>query len=259
MCYNALQLKRRIYDDAVRNGATEDELKELEEEINRLEEKHEYQNQYHLSGFNHSELLAYDKLDGKLRLRSHTWGLIPTWIKSEYDAHQIWNNTINARGETIFEKPSFKDSAKSKRCVIPLDGFYEFKHHKGKTFPHIIREVDDKPMMVGGLLSKWLNKESGELVDTISLVTTKANPYMAKIHNPPGREARMPLILNDEDVETWLNGNEEDVKKLIRPNNRIELKSHTVRKLSGKSYIGDVEEIMEEYSYPELNEPPTLF
>lgn len=92
---------------------------------------------YHVSGFVHPELPAItDELPTEIvELK---WGLIPFWVKDEVSAIKISNQTLNARGETIFEKPSFRDSAKNKRCLIIVDGFFEYQHRGGKTHPHFI-------------------------------------------------------------------------------------------------------------------------
>ena len=113
-------------------------------------------------------------------------------------------------------------------------------------------------MTVAGLWSEWLDKETGELVNSFTIVTTKANPLLTKIHNNPKlNEARMPVILADEDIDTWLapiNSPEDKAKvnALIRPWTGEELTAHTVRRLRGKEAIGNVPEATQEYHYPEL-------
>lgn len=253
MCYDTLQLKERIYKDAIRSGARKEELDRLLKEIERIKESHGIP-YFHANGFAHPQLLTFDHLENQFHLRPRYWGLIPAWVKSEEQASEIWNRTINARGETIFEKPAFRDAAKQARIVLPLDGFFEHFHFAGNSYPHLIERKDGESMLIGGLQSEWLNQATGEILETFTIVTTKANQMMSQIHNNPKlKESRMPLILNDDDCEQWMQGSVEDVKELIRPNIDIELKAKTVQRLRGKSYLGNTEEATREVHYPELD------
>jgi putative SOS response-associated peptidase YedK len=190
--------------------------------------------------------------------QAFVWGLIPSWVKSAVDAKKFYNQTLNARGETIFEKPSFKTPAKSKRCLVYIDGFYEFYHAGGKTYPFHIVMKDDSPMALAGLYDEWVNKETGEIVHSVTLVTTKANETMSRIHNnPKADEARMPVILPKEKQNEWLAPihSDEDRKRieaLIVPFDDSQLKYYTVRPLKGKNAVGDTPEALEEFEYPEL-------
>jgi putative SOS response-associated peptidase YedK len=181
-------------------------------------------------------------------------------VKDESQAKEIWNKTLNARGETIFEKPSFRDSAKKSRCVIPLDGFYEHHHKGGKTFPYYIQRKDKESLLVGGLTSEWVNEVTGEIIKSMTILTTPGNELMKEIHNNPKlKEARMPFLLEDKDARLWLEGEENEVKGLIKPNLDQKLEAHTVRRLRGSNYVGNCQEAQEEFDYDELIEPPTLF
>lgn len=255
MCYNSAQLATKIFKDAKHLGATSEELEVLKRKMEEAY-KREYMNPlFHASGYAHPKMFAFDILKGNLDVNLHHWGLIPHWVKDEKTAKELWNHTINARGETIFEKPSFRDAAKNKRCIIPLQGFYEHFHYKNKTFPYFIKRKDDEDLMVGGLLSDWINKDTGEIISTMTIVTTEANSMMSKIHNnPKDKEPRMPLLLEFEDCKIWMEGSKEEVIGLIQPNKKIALEAHTVRRLSGKEYIGNVEEIQDVFEYEELKD-----
>lgn len=253
MCYDAIQLKERIYNDAIRSGAKPEEIDRLRKELEKLKDSHGIP-YYHTNGFAHQQLLTFDKIDGEFHIRPRYWGLIPAWSKTEEQANEIWNRTINARGETIFEKPSFRDAAKQHRIIIPLDGFYEHFHFAGNTYPHLIKGNDGESLLVGGLQSSWLNKQTGELMETCAIVTTAANKMMAEIHNNPKlKEPRMPLILNQEDCAVWMEGDTNEVKHLIKPNTDVGLEAYTVRRLRGREYVGNTEEVTEEVRYPELD------
>ena len=171
---------------------------------------------------------------------------------------KYWNNTLNARGETIFEKPSFRDSAKNNRCLIYIDGFYEHHHYKGKTYPFFIHHKTEKPLALAGLWNEWVDKESGEVLNTFTIVTTKGNNMMGKIHNNPKLKGpRMPLILPEELEEKWLVNIEDEldiksVQSLIESYPENELEAYTVHRLRGKEYLGNVEETAEEFHYEEL-------
>lgn len=227
-----------------------DEINENLEELTNLP-------LFHASGFSHPELLIYTDRSPDFP-EVATWGLIPHWVRDEQQKKTFWNNTLNARGETMFEKPSFRESAKHNRCLIYINGFYEHHHYNKKTYPFYIQRKDEKPIVLAGLWSEWQNPETNGIINSFSIVTTEANPLMAKIHNNPKiKSPRMPLIIPEEIEDDWLRPveNEEDkklIEELIQSFPEEQLKSHTVRKLRGKDYIGNVKEISEEYLYPEL-------
>ncbi|WP_179346555.1 SOS response-associated peptidase [Winogradskyella ursingii] len=212
---------------------------------------------HHVSGFSHPELLIYTDDSPEFPIVA-TWGLVPQWVKDEEQMKKFWNNTLNARGETIFEKPSFRQSAKSNRCIIYIDGFYEHHHFNKKTYPFFIQRKDEKPIALAGLWSEWENPETKGKMNTFSIVTTEGNSLMDKIHNNPKiKGPRMPLILLDQLEDQWLNPVEDDLDKkkiqeLIRSYPEDELKAHTVSKLRGKEYIGNKKEISDKVEYAEL-------
>lgn len=207
---------------------------------------------FHVSGFQHPKLLIYTSEHFEMPAIA-SWGLIPYWVKNEQQQLDIWNKTINARGESIFEKPSFRSSAHSKRCLVYIDGFFEHHDFGGKKYPFYIQRVDSKPIVLGGLWDEWTNKSTGEVINSFTIVTTKANTLMKKIHNNPRlKEARMPFILAEENENTWLNGTADEAKRLILPADDGLLKAHTVRRLGGKGSVGNSPEAIEEFIYPEL-------
>lgn len=258
MCYDTTQLAFKIYKEAIRLKASPQEIDFLKSKWEKL--KGSDVDLYHASGFDHPELAAFKSHNSKLTLQKYQWGLIPKWVKDEAQAKEIWNKTINARGETIFEKPSFKDAARTNRCIIPIDGYFEHYHKHGKTFPYYIKKTDETRLFIGGLTSKWINSENGNSKDTMSFVTTKANDFLSKIHNNPKmKESRMLLILDDKNTEQWLEGNDKEASELIKPNTSIDLTAYTVKKLRGKNSSKNNREAIEEVHYHELDEPLTLF
>jgi putative SOS response-associated peptidase YedK len=105
------------------------------------------------------------------------WGLIPEWVKDKDTAESIRNNTLNAKAETIFEKASFKQSIIKKRCLILCSGFFEWQKIKGKKYPYYISLKDDEVFVFGGIWSSWTDKETGEILNTYSVITVEANEF----------------------------------------------------------------------------------
>ena len=114
----------------------------------------------------------------------HKWGLIPHWTKDE----TIGNKLINARGETIAEKPSFRDAAEKRRCLVVADGFYEWQRSGGEKQPYRITLADESLFTFAGLWESW-KAEDGREVRTFTIITTEPNALMKPIHN------RMPVML----------------------------------------------------------------
>jgi len=248
MCYTAKYLIEKALKRARHYGVKEDIIR-YEEELKGFE------NQYAVSGYQHPEIIIYTN-DAPYHPVLSRWGLIPNWIKKEEQAKDIQNKTLNARGETLYTKPSFKEAVEKKRCLIPIAGFYEYHHYKNKAYPFYISRKDDEPLMLAGLWSEWLNRSTGELINSCSIITTQANSLMAKIHNNPKlKEPRMPLILSKEKEDEWLNlADKKDLEKILRPYLVNDLKAHTVQKLSGKASLGNVPEASDYYAYKDLSE-----
>jgi putative SOS response-associated peptidase YedK len=248
MCYD-IKTKLESMLKRAKHYNDQNTIKELEERLKPYFEE-EF---FHVSGFNHPRLLIYT--NEKLHLPSlSVWGLVPSWVKDNEQKKKLWNNTLNARGETIFEKPSFKKSAMNKRCVVYLDGFYEHYHHKGKNYPFFIKRIDNEPMALGGLWDEWLDKATGELLNTFTIVTTKANELMSKIHNNPKlNEPRMPLILDENKVDSWLEAiDQKQIMRMLKAFDKNNLTAHTVRPIKGKNAIGNNSEANMKFNYEEL-------
>ena len=215
---------------------------------------------FHASGFSHPRLLIYTDASPEYPAVA-TWGLVPHWVRDREQGRKLWNKTLNARGETIFEKPSFRKAARSNRCLIYVDGFYEHHHHKGKTYPFYIYRSDGNPLIFAGLYSDWADPETGKLVTTFSIVTTEGNPMMARIHNNPKLSGpRMPLILPEEMADRWLDPvldelDQQELQELIRSYPEEALAAHPVGKLRGRDYKGNIEGISKAVVYPELELP----
>jgi putative SOS response-associated peptidase YedK len=151
-----------------------------------------------------------------------TWGLIPSWAKDP----AIGQRLINARAETLAEKPSFRGSFKYKRCLILADGFYEWQALPGKKgkLPHFIHLKDRQPFAFAGLWDEWHSPDGGEL-RTATIITVEPNGLMEKIHN------RMPAILKPADYARWLDPEPaapESLQPLLKPYPAREMEAYPV-------------------------------
>jgi len=124
-----------------------------------------------------------------------TWGLVPFWAKARKSGHQL----INARSETVAEKPAFRQAFARRRCVIPTDGFYEWKTEGRKKQPYHIGFEQGDGFLIAGLWDQWTDGETGEVLETCTLLTTEANALVGQVHH------RMPVILDRADRDGWLN------------------------------------------------------
>ncbi len=254
MCYDVAYQTKRTLEYAKRRGYDPKTIEELEE---RWEKVKDIPAKFHASGFEHPHLITFTNQD-PFAPQHFYWGLIPFWVKDVKSALQIANRTLNARGETIFEKPSFRDAAKYRRCLIMIDHFYEHHHHKGKTYPFLVKLKNDEPMVLGGLWSEWTNKDNGEIVHSISIVTTDGNELLSQIHNNPKMSGpRMPLLLPKEIQEHWLDevnskSDQDAIRDLIKPFEANKMEAYPVGRLRGKHAVGNIPKVMERVDYPEL-------
>ena len=133
------------------------------------------------------------------------WGLVPFWAKDL----SIGSRLINARAEGIAEKPAFRDAFKARRCLVPADGFYEWRKIDGGKQPMLVRLRSGEPFGFAGLWERWRGPEGP--VETFTIVTTDPNAVTAPIHN------RMPVILDPADYDQWLDPTKPDGQALLRP------------------------------------------
>lgn len=134
------------------------------------------------------------------------WGLVPAWAKDP----AIGNRMINARAETVREKPSFRAAFKRRRCGILADGFYEWRAVDGAKQPYFIARVDGQPFAMAGLWERWDRGE--EPLETCTIITTTANRQLGNLH------ARMPVIFSPAQLEAWLGDSDPDqLQQMLRP------------------------------------------
>lgn len=167
------------------------------------------------------QIPAIRERDHKRYLEPLRWGLIPHWAKDK----SIGNRMINARMETLAEKPSFKKPLQHQRCIIPVSGFYEWKAEGKVKQPYYIHRADETPLIFAGLWEHWLDKETGEIIESCTVITTKANSQLEVIHN------RMPVVLDYEQAKEWLVANKEDpemLKEILEHPGSVELEMYPV-------------------------------
>lgn len=148
----------------------------------------------------------------------HRWGLIPHWAKDE----RIGNKLINARAETLTEKPSFRDAVRKRRCLIITDGFYEWKRSGANKQPYRITLADESLFAYAGLWELW-SAPDGRDVPTFTIITVEPNGLMKPIHN------RMPALLTPETEKVWISDEPlEDVLRLLTPYDDKEMNAYPV-------------------------------
>jgi len=202
MCFTVKYITQKKLKYAQRRGDSADEINQLERDIQDLTLNMEAQEA--ASGFIHPPLLVF-KNTKPLKPALLNWGLIPYWINDKKRATQIRNKTLNARGETIFEKPSFKKPAQQQRCLVMVDGFYDYHYIDNKAHPYLFENRDKTPLVFAGL---WDNCRTVDdtIWNTVTIVTTPAEGLVKEIQNNPKKtEARTPLILTKETETIWLN------------------------------------------------------
>ncbi len=208
------------------------------------------------NGFDHPQLVVYTG-DVPHEPQLFTWGLVPSWVKDDAQRDQLWNRTLNARGETIFEKPAFRNAAVERRAIVYVEGYYEHFHLGKRAYPHFI-SLKDRPHFALAALWEDRKELDGRYLRTFSIVTTEANEFMRRIHNKPGSEGpRMPLVLAEGEVEQWLNpalatGDVAPLRALIKPWPADAMQAHAVRPLLGKEGFGNSPGASDPWEYPEL-------
>src|SRR5260221_4726640 len=167
-------------------------------------------------------VVLLDADSGERRLEALRWGLIPFWAKDAKIAY----STINAMAETVAIKPAFRDAFKSRRCLVPADGFYEWKQLDAKTKqPYRIAMVDGSLMAFAGLWEQWNDPASGETLRTFTVITSEPNALCAPIHN------RMPVILDPADFPAWLGeltATADELRALRRPFPAERMEAHEI-------------------------------
>ncbi len=251
-------------------------LKQIEKEIVELEGL----DRALISGFDYGSSWVLKPIEGKedFIMTQMEWGFIPSYIRSRNELEHFRKGgmnprthkydppiiTLNAVGEEILEKPTYKKAALEKHCLIPSSGFFEWRHvfplskktgqplKTAVKYPYHIRMRSQSYFYMAGIWTDWTDAETGEYVESFSIITTKANALMETIHNS---KMRMPLILDEDEAWQWLFHSKE---------------ANAVNQLSAYQYPADLMEAypirkdfqqtgdpLERASYPDLDPPQT--
>jgi putative SOS response-associated peptidase YedK len=207
-----------------------------------------YRPSYYYHAFSLPEIPAVCSTDpGKIRLLK--WGLIPSWTRNIDDANIIRYKTFNARAESIDDKRSFSSSVRSRRCIIPVKGFFEWQHAGKEKIPWYIFHNENEILSIAGVFDEWTESKSGELFSTFSIVTTDANDLMAGIHNSA---KRMPVILDEASEKLWTDNSSSPgaYLSLLKPCPNEILRAHTISPLINDRNVNrNTPEVIKPYSY----------
>ena len=186
---------------------------ELQENIPLIQGESLGPPRYNIAPSQHAAVIRATQ-DGN-ELTQLTWGLVPHWAK---DLKTI-KPQINARAETAHEKPFFRDAFRTRRCLIPANGFFEWQRDRDRKQPYCIELTNHETFCFAGL---WSRNTHGNAMETFTILTCTPNNLMQQIHH------RMPVILHREDYQTWLSGTTAQVQTLLRPYPESEMMAHTI-------------------------------
>jgi len=207
-----------------------------------------YRPSYYYHAFGLPELPAICSTEpDKIKLLK--WGLIPSWTRTIDDANVIRYKTFNARAESVDKKPSFSAAFRSRRCIIPVSGFYEWQHSGRDKIPWYICHSENEILSLAGLFEEWSEISTGEVLSTFSIITTEANELMAEIHNSA---KRMPVILDRDSEAGWKDqsARPSDLSGLLKPCPSGMLKAHTISPLiNDRNADRNTPEVIRPYSY----------
>lgn len=226
------------------------EIYQIEHDFVVKWEEEERKDYFSVSGFAHPKLPV---ITSEKKFKNYRWGLIPQWAKDWEAAKKSRVQCLNSIGEEAASKPSFRDAIKNGQfCIIPVNGFFEWHHINDEKYPHFIYPKDKGLFLFAGLFNQWTNKAIGEIHDTFTILTVRANERMEWIHNS---KKRMPLILNLQDAKTWLDTgiSFEQKKQLIEPFDSNLMADHPISKLiTSRKENPNSEAVLQPFEYPEL-------
>jgi putative SOS response-associated peptidase YedK len=208
-----------------------------------------FERKYHVSAFSEDKLPVITDDEPK-QIQLFNWGLIPFWIKNKNQADEIRKKTANARAESIFDKPAYRNAARTRHCLVLADGFFEWREVLGRKYPYYIKTRDGNPFAMAGLWEIWNNPKTNETVFSFSIITTEANNLMRIIHN---KKKRMPVILLEECAQLWIDKNlsEEEAKELLAPLEDRKLEAYSISKfITSRNKNIDVPDVIQPFEYP---------
>ena len=205
---------------------------------------------YHFNGFSFPfmPIIGSNKMN---TIESGQWGLIPAWTNDLQQANLLRAQTLNAKSETVFEKPSFKNSIQRQRCLIPVTGFFEWQTQVNNTkLPHYIFFPKQAIFSLAGISADWFSQSENKWYKTFSILTTDANTLMAKIHNS---KMRMPCILTREQEEDWVNPDlsMHELIRFFKPFDTLTMEANPISNIiTRKSKSSNVPEVLKPIQPP---------
>lgn len=213
-----------------------------------FEDRVSYEPSYHRAAFSSpAHPVITDSEPG--RIRFFEWGLIPRWAKDPEQAMGIRKGTFNAKAETVFQKPSFRSSIRERRCLVLADGFFEWQKVGPRKYPYYIRLRSKEAFAIAGIWDEW--NSGGNVKNTFSVITTEANPMMARVHNT---KKRMPVILRREDEARWLEKGltPDQIGSMLKQFDENEMEAYMVSRLLTSRERKNVPEVIAPFEYDEL-------
>ncbi len=178
---------------------------EVLSQIFEVEKIPDFKPQYNIAPTQMVLVVLYNSENHKREIQQLRWGLIPSWAKDQSMGAKL----INARAETVAEKPAFRRAFKYQRCLLVADGFYEWRKQEGKKQPYYFHLLSKKPFAFAGLWEEWQSPEQ-EQIKSCTILTTQANELVEQVHD------RMPVILQQETYDLWLDPQVHD-RELLQP------------------------------------------
>lgn len=237
MCYHVSTPKQTVLEDLLDNAIRNDE----------------WDKYYHyMNGYDH-QALATLRMESPDRITLNNWGLVASWAKDKSHADMLRKSCLNAKSEDIFSTASFRNTIKTKRCLIFINGFYEWRHLTTKDkYPYLVSVKNQSAFACAGVHETWTDKTTGEKRETCAIVTTAANPLMAKIHNT---KMRMPVMYTKAEMYEWIKPNltNEQIITLMKPLDENLMEAHTVMKINPKTpALFNVPEVKLEVEYQQV-------
>jgi putative SOS response-associated peptidase YedK len=225
---------------------------ELESRFNRnfIGASEEFEPKYFVSAFEYPRIPVITQ-ENPSNIMFMNWGLVPSWLKDSSRINEFKLGTLNAKAETLREKPSFRAPIKNKRCLVLSHGFFEWQHNGKEKIPFYIKMKSDELFAFAGLYDEWVDMNTGEIYSGFSLITCEANEMMAKIHNS---KKRMPVIIEKEMEESWIETglSETNISEILKPSQKNELVAWPIGNLiNKKDQNRNISELLEQRS--ELN------
>jgi putative SOS response-associated peptidase YedK len=217
-----------------------------------LIDRDKYRPSYYYHAFSLPDLPVICSGDNS-KIKLFRWGLIPSATRDLNEAADIRLKTFNARAESIDTKPSFSASFHSKRCIIPVRGFYEWQHTGKQKIPWYIYHSENEIITLAGIYDQWVESSTGEIFNTFSIITTEANDLLAKIHNSA---KRMPVVLDSSSSKLWLDqaSDTTSLKNVLRPYEDGILSAYTIGPLVNDKYADrNTPEVIKPYQYYSQN------